>query len=166
MTLTDWLQIVQTFCVVGALVGLVIQLRFTANTARAAAYQSLVAQLEALHDRLYHSDDADVLKEAILPHVDVTPRQMVLALSLLNLLESAHFQYALGVIPQQLWLGWQDQIAAYFKMPFFREIWQANRHAYNVDFRVLIDEAQARSIPAGEERRTGGKDVEYSDATV
>jgi hypothetical protein len=159
VTLSDWLQLVQTFCVVGALVGLVIQLRFTANTSRAAAYQSLVAQLEALHDRLYQSDDADILKEAILPHVDVTPRQMVLALSLLNLLESAHFQHALGVIPRELWLGWQDQITAYFKMPFFRDVWRANRHAYNVDFRALVDEAQARSISASEELSVGGQSV-------
>lgn len=145
MSFTEWLQIVQTLCVIGALVGLIIQLRFTANTARAAAYQSLVSQLESLHDRLYESEDAHILKQAIAPNVDVSPRQMVLALSLLNLLESAHFQHVLQVIPEDMWVGWRDQIAAYFKMPFFRDVWHANRQSYNPDFRALVDAAEARS---------------------
>ncbi|HEV7570293.1 MAG TPA: hypothetical protein VGQ21_02245 [Thermoanaerobaculia bacterium] len=150
MEIGDWLQLVQTVCLLGAFVGLIVQLRFTAKIAKAAAYQSLVSQLESLHDRLYTSDDAQVLKDAMAPDVDVSPRQMVLALSLLNLLESAHFQYGLGVIPKKLWAGWQDQISTFFKMPFFRKIWRANRAAYNKSFRVLLDEADARAIGAPE----------------
>jgi hypothetical protein len=145
VSLSEWLQLVQTVCLIGAFVGLIIQLRFTAKIAKAAAYQNLVSQIELLHDRLYSSEDAQALKDALAPNVDVSPRQMVLALSLLNLLESAHFQHVLGVIPSGLWAGWRDQISSYFKMPFFRKVWRANRQAYNSDFRSLVDEADGRA---------------------
>lgn len=144
MTFVDWLQLTQTICVVGAFIGLIVQLRFTAKAVRADAYQGLVAQVEALHDRISQSEDAAILKEAIAPGSDVPPRQLVFALSLLNVLESAHFQYTSGVIPSHLWYGWQEQMGAYFKMPFFREMWASHRTAYNETFRKLLDDAAAR----------------------
>jgi hypothetical protein len=146
LTFGDWMQLTQTVCVVGALIGLVAQLRFTAKVVRADAYQGLVAQVEALHERIAgQTEDAQILKEAIAPKLDIHPRQLVLALSLLNLLESAHFQYTSGVIPSPLWQGWQQQMDSYFKLPFFREVWERNRAAYNPDFRALLDAAAARA---------------------
>src|ERR1044071_9349129 len=44
MALAQWLDIIQTACVVLALVGLIVQLNLAARTAKAAAYQSVVTQ--------------------------------------------------------------------------------------------------------------------------
>ncbi len=145
MALAQWLDIIQTACVVFALVGLIVQLNLAARTAKAAAYQSVVTQLQSFHDRLSDSEDAQLLKEALAPNLDITPREMVFALSLLNLLESAHFQHAQGVIPRELWSGWQDQIAVYFRLPFFQEFWRRNRDSYNAKFRAVMDVAETRA---------------------
>lgn len=144
---TDWLDLIRTACVVGAFLGLIIQIRLAAKAMRAGAYQGVVSQVEGLHERLSMSEEAATFKAAIAPNAEATPQQILLALSLLNLLENAHFQYRSGIIPKRLWRGWQEQMNVYFRIPFFQEVWQANSTSYNERFRILMEKAK-RSSPS------------------
>ena|ERR1043165_284424 len=145
MTLGDVSQLIQSIGVITAIVGLIIQLRISVNGMRGAAYQALVTQVEALHERLASSPEtAQSFKEALAGGIDTGPEQLLISLSLLNVLESAHFQHVHRVIPKELWQGWEDQIVIYLGIPSFAAIWENNRMSYNPRFRKVVDGAKAK----------------------
>jgi len=106
--------------------------------AAAKPIQSITADLHALDQLFIEHPELDLLLDDKSPTGDCKIKQKWLVSWYLDLYENIHYQHNKGVIAEELWTGWEQEIKQTSNRPGFREQYKALKRYYNEDFQKFI----------------------------
>ncbi len=136
-------EFVSAIAVVLSLIYVAIQIRQNTRHLRASNYQQiLVASIEFRRD-VALNPAAAALMEHVREHDDVPvgarPQFHQLAMGLLRLYETLHYQYRQGLIDADLWPAWVATIDGFLKLSPGRESYLRERLIFDPHFCDYVD---------------------------
>ena len=139
-----WLQILGIAALVASLVFVGLELRQSHEIAIADIYQQRSAMLIEVHAIRLSSD---LLHETISkahagePLTDVEKSLLTTHfLPMFSYWENNHFQYQMGLMPEEQWNASRNTIRNYIRRPGFLEWWQRERLQVRKSFADAVDE--------------------------
>ena len=144
-------QAVGAVAVVISLVYLAAQIRDNTRATRSATRQSIIDSIVAVNLALPQSDSlarafrADVDGKTLEPHEAL--QLLAHTYAYMRTWENAHFQYRSGMLSDEDWNGFRQNVKALMQVRFYRDFWEREREVFSQAFRREVT-AILREIPA------------------
>jgi hypothetical protein len=144
MTTSDWISIVQTIILVGAVYLAYVQLRSLARGATSVAYQGLV-ELWAEYRRLFLQKQG--LYSALFPEYGREDNDAThLGKLLLDMVDNACVQRDQGTLTEAQWPAWEAMIRSiFFRSPKLRDLYRELRDSYTGCTQKVVDRIVSNS---------------------
>jgi len=139
----DWVSVSTGVAGIAVVVGIfvaLLQLHSMRRASRREAYSSIIADLHDLGKILLTHPNVDQLLDEESPKGENNIKQQWLVLWYLDLYENIHYQNEKGIIPKELWLGWEKEIKQTCKRSGFKKQYECLKERYNRDFINYIEE--------------------------
>lgn len=143
-------QLIGAVAVVISLVYLAAQIRDNTRSTRSATRQSIVDSIVSVNLAFPQSDG---LARALGANLDAQPNEPHQALQLLahcyaymRTWENVHFQFRSGMLSDEDWNGFRQNLKALLQVPAYRDFWEREREVFSQAFRREVT-AVLREIP-------------------
>lgn len=144
-------QVVGAVAVVISLVYLAAQIRDNTRSTRSATRQSIVDSIVSVNLAMAQSD---AIARALRSNLDGRPlaphealQQLAHCYACMRTWENVHFQYRSGMLSDEDWSGFRQNVKALMQVPAFRDFWEREREVFSQAFRREVT-AVLREIPA------------------
>ncbi len=144
-------QAVGAVAVVVSLVYLAVQIRDNTRSSRSATRQSIVDSIVAVNMILPQSESFARAFRADLDGQQLEPHQALQLLAFcylyLRTWENVHFQYRSGMLSDEDWGGFRQNVKALMQARAFRDFWDRECEVFSEAFRLEVT-ALVRDLPA------------------
>ncbi len=145
---SHWLQLFGIGGLIASLLFVGLELRQSRKIAIADIYQQRSAMLIDVHSiRLSSELLHDTIRKARAGESLTDTEQGLLHVSFLPLFsywENNHFQYQMGLLPEEQWNASRNSMSNFIKRPGFLEWWEGERIQVRKSFATAVDEIIAK----------------------
>jgi hypothetical protein len=154
MTLDDLNKvagIVESIAVVASVIYVAIQIKKNTTAVKSSTYQNIVSGVAGMEARL--SDDAELARifrigsendDELNPDERVRFHEFIS--SFFNFYENLYYQYQKGLIEEEMWKGWEENLRVYMKKPGFKAWWDVWGHVFSKSFGACVEAIQKSEI--------------------
>ena len=139
--------------VVATVIYLVVQVRHSTASTKAASYQAVVSAISdwsrtiGADPNLSRIVRVGTENSEQLTDDEYTQFEFLVVSGTRNF-ENIHYQYLVGGISEAVWKGWSIRILTFFNQPGLRPWWEHHKAAYPADFREFVERG-VTEMPAG-----------------
>jgi hypothetical protein len=142
--LHDWLQVSGLFGVIASLLFVGLEMQQSRRIAIADIYQQRTAMLIEVHSIFLSSEVYNDAGSRLYSGEELTDwDQRLLRVSwnpIVGYWENNHFQYQLGLMPEEQWFASRNAMRGGANNPYFLEWWEDQRSSWRESFAQAVDE--------------------------
>ena len=135
-------QVIGAIAVVISLVYLAVQIRDNTRSTKSATRQAIVDSIVSVNLAMAQSD---AIARALRSNVDgqrLEPHEILQQLahcySYMRTWENVHFQYRSGMLSDEDWSGFRQNVKALLQIPAFSDFWERERDVFSPAFRSEV----------------------------